>query len=258
MSDVDLTPTPDEPVRRALARTPARLAAGRAGPAYRTQTWLELRADHAAARDAVHADLDLLQVFGPERRQKYQLFQAQTRAGSKVQYLMRPDLGRRLDDVSREFLKAQCPGGCDFQVVIGDGLSTTAVAAQAPALLDRLWDECRRRKWTFGRPFVVRHCRVGILNDVGDILSPKVVVLLIGERPGLATAESLSAYLAYTPHTGHTDADRNLISNIHTAGVCIPEALARIAGLAARLMDCQSSGCAVKEAALPTALPGTD
>jgi ethanolamine ammonia-lyase small subunit len=221
----------------------------------RTDTWLALRADHAAARDAVHAELDLARDFGPERIDQFQLFWTRTNARTKQEYLMRPDLGRRFDDESRESIRTQCPAGCDLQIVIGDGLSATAVAAQAPPLLDGLKREADRRGWSFGRPFLIRFCRVGILNDVGDILGPKVVVLLIGERPGLATAKSLSAYLAYRPRPGHTDADRNLISNIHAAGVCIPEAVTRVAALSARFMELRTSGCAVKESVPVPALP---
>jgi ethanolamine ammonia-lyase small subunit len=121
------------------------------------------------------------------------------------------------------------------------------VAAQVPALLPLLDDEARRRGWSFGRPFFVRRCRVGVLNDVGELLDPAVVVLLIGERPGLATAESLSAYLAYRPRPGDTDARRNLISNIHARGVGPAEAAARIAALADRMRRLETSGVTVKE-----------
>ncbi|MBX9584912.1 MAG: ethanolamine ammonia-lyase subunit EutC, partial [Gemmataceae bacterium] len=216
-----------EAVRRALGRTPARVAVGRAGPGYRTATALKLWEDHAAARDAVRAELDLPAAFGDG------LFWTQTKARSKDEYLLRPDLGRRLDDESRERIVAECPAGVDLQVVIGDGLSAAAVAAHAPAVLDGLRAEANARGWRFGRPFAVRYCRVGVLNDVGELLDPAVVVLLIGERPGLATAESLSAYLAYRPRPGHTDADRNLISNIHPRGVPPAEAGPRVARYAA-------------------------
>jgi ethanolamine ammonia-lyase small subunit len=100
----------------------------------------------------------------------------------------------------------------------------------------------KARGWTVGQPFVIRHCRVGILNEIGELLTPKVVVLLIGERPGLATAESLSAYMAFQPRPGQTDADRNLISNIHARGISPSEAAARILGLAERMMASRSSG----------------
>src|SRR5262249_58907580 len=133
------------------------------------------------------------------------------------------------------------------QVVVGDGLSCAAVAAQVPALLPLLEEGARARGWRFGRPFVVRYCRVGVLNDVGDLLDPAVVVLLIGERPGLATALSLSAYLAYRPRPGHTDAQRNLISNIHARGVASTEAAGRILALADKMRALQTSGVAVDE-----------
>jgi ethanolamine ammonia-lyase small subunit len=224
-------------------RTPARILVGRAGPAYRTATQLELRHDHAAALDAVHAELDLERAFV----ERWQLFEVQTRANSKTEYLMRPDLGRRLSDPARADVVRQCPAEADVQIVIGDGLSSAAVAAQVPSLLPLLEDQVRQRGWTFGRPFAIRYCRVGVLNDVGELLKPSVVVLLIGERPGLATAESLSAYLAYRPRPGHTDAQRNLISNIHARGVAPVAAAGRIVALAAKMRQLQSSGVAVKE-----------
>lgn len=229
------------------ARTPARILVGRAGPSYRTATQLELRSDHAAALDAVHAEIDMERDLGIDLVRKYQLFEVGTRAESKEQYLLRPDLGRRLDDRAREAIRNQCPSGCVVQVVIGDGLSAAAVAAQVPGLLPLLEEAARRRDWSFGRPFFIRHCRVGVLNDIGDILDPQIVVLLIGERPGLATAESLSAYLAYRPRAGHTDAQRNLISNIHARGVGHADATRRIVALAEQMGRRQLSGFAVKE-----------
>lgn len=225
------------------ARTPARILVGRAGPAYRTATQLELRQDHAAALDAVHAELDLPR----ELVESWQLFEVGTQATSKTEYLMRPDLGRRLNDTARASVVEHCPAGADVQVVIGDGLSAAAVVAQVPALLPRLKDETERRGWRFGRPFVVRYCRVAVLNDVGELLDPAVVVLLVGERPGLATAESLSAYLAYRPRPGHTDAQRNLVSNIHTRGVPPAIAAQRVVTLADQMRRLQTSGVTVKE-----------
>jgi ethanolamine ammonia-lyase small subunit len=132
-------------------------------------------------------------------------------------------------------------------VVIGDGLSAAAVAAQVPRLLPLLEAGARQRGWNFGRPFAVRYCRVGVLNDIGELLDPAVVVLLIGERPGLATAESLSAYMAYRPRPGHTDAQRNLVSNIHDRGVPPAAAAPRILALADTMRRLQTSGVEVKE-----------
>ncbi len=160
---------------------------------------------------------------------------------------MRPDLGRSFDDASRETLQKLCPRAADLQIAIGDGLSVPAVATQVPPLLPLLDRGAKERGWKIGRTFVIRHCRVGILNDAGELLAPKVVVLLIGERPGLATVESLSAYMAYRPSANHTDADRNLISNIHARGVGPQLAAARILNLSAQMMGLQTSGVGVRE-----------
>lgn len=238
-------------LRGLQARTPGRVLAGRAGTGYRTSTQLTLRCDHAAARDAVHTEIDLLQTFGQELLDRFGLFEVSTRAAGKSQYLMRPDLGRQLSDEARERIHCECPQGADVQVVIGDGLSAAAVVKQAPGLLPQLEQHTRQRGWSFGRPFFIRYCRVGVLNDIGEVLSPQVVVLLIGERPGLATAESLSAYLAYRPRPGHTDAQRNLISNIHARGVALDEAARRVLALADKMRANQGSGVEVKED-LPT------
>jgi ethanolamine ammonia-lyase small subunit len=236
-----------ELLKAVRARTPARILVGRAGPTYRTATQLELRQDHAAALDAVHAELDLERDFGRELIARWGLFEVRSRARNKSEFLLRPDLGRRLDETARTQIVRACPAGVDLQVAIGDGLSAAAVAAQVPRLLPLLHHEAQQRGWSFGLPFVVRYCRVGILNDLGELLDPVVVVLLIGERPGLATAESLSAYLAYRPRPGHTDAQRNLISNIHARGVALETAAVRIGAFADRLCKLRTSGVAVKE-----------
>ena len=234
-------------VRRIRARTPARLLAGRAGACYRTETQLELREAHAAARDAVRTELDVETCFGADFVSRWKIFEAHTMAGTKDEYLLRPDLGRRFSGASRTEIARLCPKGNNLQVVIGDGLSVTAVAAQVPRLLGLLFEGARLEGWTVGQPFAVRHCRVGILNEIGELLAPDVAVLLIGERPGLATAESLSAYLAYKPRSPHTDANRNLISNIHDRGVSPQNAAARIVGLAKQMMQTKDSGCNLKE-----------
>lgn len=259
MSDSLLPPNADPGERLAAlrARTPARILVGRAGAAYRTTTQLQLRQDHAAARDAVQAEVDLVRDFGAALVDRYGLFEVATQATDKQQYLMRPDLGRQLAGAAGPAVRERCPAGVDLQVIVGDGLSAAAVAAQVPGLLPLLEEQTRRRGWRFGQPFFVRHCRVGVLNDVGELLDPAVAVLLIGERPGLATAESLSAYLAYRPRAGHTDAQRNLISNIHVRGIPLDEAAWRIFALADALRQAQASGVTVKEnrGALPPGGP---
>jgi ethanolamine ammonia-lyase small subunit len=234
-------------IEKIRARTPARVLADRSGAAYRTATQLQLRQDHAAARDAVRAEFDLKKDLGAGFVEQWKPFTVSTMASSKEEYLRRPDLGRRLDQNAHGQLAAHCAPNTDLQIVIGDGLSVTAVSTQVPPLLPMLAENARSRGWTLGQPFAVHYCRVGVINEVGELLKPKVVVLLIGERPGLATAESLSAYMAYRPRAGHNDSRRNLISNIHARGVNIESAASRIINLAEQMMRRQISGVEIKE-----------
>jgi ethanolamine ammonia-lyase small subunit len=227
--------------------TPARVLLGRAGTSYRTATHLRLRADHAAARDALHERISLDDEVMAPLVERFGLFEVRSGASSSAEHLARPDHGRRLAEGEAERLRTECPTGVDIQVVVGDGLSARAVHAQVPALLPRLLDGAATRGWSVGRTFFVRHCRVGLLNDIGEALDPEIVVLLVGERPGLATAESLSAYLAHRPRPGHTDADRNLVSNIHGDGVRVEEAARRVLDLAGELRLRQLGGYRVKE-----------
>ncbi len=239
---------------RVRAVTPARVFVGRTGTSYRTANLLALRADHAAARDAVDAELDLTGPALTATTERYGLFAVGSAAADRAQYLRRPDLGRRLSDEGRAQVAARCPPGADLQVVIGDGLSAAAVDAQVPTLLPALLTAAAEAGWSTGQPFAVRQCRVGIMNDIGDLLRPTVIVLLIGERPGLATAESLSAYLAHRPRSGHTDADRNLLSNIHRRGLRPTQTVDRILGLVGAMQSAGASGVAIKEVA--TSQPG--
>jgi ethanolamine ammonia-lyase small subunit len=239
---------------RVRVATPARIFTGRAGTSYRTGAALLLRADHAAAQDAVHEELnagdEALRALGGA----LPVTPIATLAGSKAEYLRRPDLGRQLSHPARAQL-AQLPKGADLQLVLGDGLSVRALREQAPALVSLLTAGAAARGWSVGGLPLVRYCRVGILNDIGVALSPVVVVLLIGERPGLATASSLSAYLAFKPRPGHNDGDRNLVANIHPRGLQPAAAAERILALAAAMRAAQAGGVAIKEpdlAALPS------
>jgi ethanolamine ammonia-lyase small subunit len=153
----------------ARERTPARLFAGRAGAAYRTATHLELRRDHAAARDAVQAEValadlpaDLVAQFG--------LFDVTTLARSKEEFLLRPDRGRRFSELGGDSILQHCPAKVDLQIAVGDGLSATAVVAQVPALLPLLLEGARTRGWKTGTPFLIHHCRVGVINEIGELL----------------------------------------------------------------------------------------
>jgi ethanolamine ammonia-lyase small subunit len=178
-----------EIMRKIRARTPARVLEGRVGAAYRTSTQLDLRAAHAAARDAVRAELDL-NNFDADLIKQWGLFEVSTEANSKDEYLLQPNLGRSFSGTACSELVKACPPRSDLQIAIGDGLSVTAVLAQVPQILPALRDGAEARGWTLGQVFAIRHCRVGILNHIGELLMPSVAVLLIGERPGLATANT--------------------------------------------------------------------
>ncbi len=236
-----------DPLAVIRARTSARIFVGRSGPAYRTQTQLALRFAHAAARDAVHSETNLEGDFEPAFLAEWRIFEVASQAKSKAEYLVRPDLGRLLSAKAKASVGERCPTSADLQVVIGDGLSAAAVVKQVPRLLPLLAQGAKQRGWRFGRAFFIRYCRVGVLNGLGELLDPTVVVLLIGERPGLAKADSLSAYMAYRPRNSHTDAERNLISNIHARGVAPDTAAERILRIAEQFRQIQLSGVAVKE-----------
>jgi ethanolamine ammonia-lyase small subunit len=233
-------------VRRIRARTPARIFVER-GASYSTGMQLDLRNARANAVDAVWTEFELQSDFPADFVSRWGLFEVCTEAETKSQFLLRPDLGRRLDASGESVLLERCVKAPDFQIVIGDGLSGAALAAQVPPLFPRLVDRALANAWSVGTTFVVRHCRVGVMNHVGDLLSPRVIVLLIGERPGLATSTSLSAYMAYKPGASQTDADRNLISNIQAHGVGTESAADRIISLAAQMMTNERSGTSLKE-----------
>jgi ethanolamine ammonia-lyase small subunit len=234
-----------EIVRQIRERTPARIFMRR-GTSYSTQMELDLRSARASAVDAVWTEFDLQKDFTPDFVRQWDLFQISSQAETKSQFLLRPDLGRKLSEAGRDAVIQRCAKSADLQIVIGDGLSGAAISEQVPALFPLLLERARANRWSTGSSFVVRYCRVGVINEIGEILSPRVVVLLIGERPGLATSASLSAYMAYAPNSIQTDADRNVISNIHPRGLGIEDAAERIMTLAAQMVAQKRSGTMLK------------
>lgn len=234
-----LEPTGLDAVRQLAGRhTQARLFLDGSAASYDTATALRLRADHAAARDAVSSEWSTAPA-GVE-------LDLSSRARDRATYLRRPDQGRLLDEPSRDLLESvRAPA--DVQIVLGDGLSPGAAEHDGSALLEPLRDGFRHRGLVVAPVVGVRQARVGVLNDIGPRTDAWGVVLLIGERPGLVTAESLSAYLAWRPAPGATDADRNLISNIHARGVALGEAAERIVALVVQISERRQSGVAVKE-----------
>lgn len=192
-------------------------------------------------------ELDLEGTLGSDLVKKWDLFDVFTRASNKDECLLRPDLGRHFSEASRREVLERCPKNSDLQIAVGDGLSVSAVAAQVPQLLPLLYEGAAARGWKIGQSFVIHHCRVGILNEIGELLNPRIVVLLIGECPGLATAESLSAYMAYRPRLTHSDANRNVISNIHSRGVSSEQAAFRTLTLGVQMITAKVSGCTLRE-----------
>ncbi len=248
-----LAADPLAPAERAFvtAATTARLFLPGPPTAYDTRSWLVLRADHAAARDAVNVDLGVELPLLAGWIARHQPLEVHTAAGSLHEYLRRPDRGRQLAPSSRELLvqaDLSARGPADLALVVGDGLSAAAVSAHAPALADALADGAVARGWRVRHPpILVRRCRVGLLNELGPLVGADVIILLIGERPGLGAADSLSAYLAFRPQPGHSDADRNLVSGIHSRGTPILDAATRVLDLAGLLLELETSGVAVKE-----------
>ena len=185
---------------------------GRAGPRPRTGTALLFSADHAVTQDAIFGDVpqEMLDQLG--------LFTVQTRVTSQDEFLLRPDLGRLLGDEARATVAARCVAKPQVQVVVGDGLSAAAVANNLPQIFPVLLQGLQSAGLTVGTPFFVRYCRVGVMNDINDIVRADMVVLLIGERPGLGVADAMSVYSGYQPTAGKTDAHRDVICMITANG----------------------------------------
>ena len=229
-------PKDAEAFRKLKAKTPARLGAGRAGPRYKTLTMLRFRADHAAAQDAVFSQV-------PEDfPEKNGLIPLQTRCKSKDEYLTRPDLGRCFDEENQEKLRAAVSGKPRVQLVIGDGLSSAAIMANAMDCMAAIRDGLKVRGIETGQAVFVRYCRVGAGDAVGDVTGCELVCVLVGERPGLVTDKSMSAYITYQPRTGVSESSRTVVSNIHAQGTPAVEAGAHVAELIDTILKRKVSG----------------
>ena len=218
------------------ARTPARLGMGKSGPRYKTLTMLRFRADHAAAQDAVFSQVS------EDFAAKNGMVEVQTRCESKDQYLTRPDLGRCFDEENQRKIRAAIPGTPRVQIVVGDGLSSAAITANAMDCLAAIRDGLKLRNIDPGTPVFVRYCRVGAGDSIGDVTGCELVCMLVGERPGLVTDKSMSAYITYHPRTGVSESSRTVVSNIHAQGTPAVEAGAHIAGLIETILNRKVSG----------------
>lgn len=222
--------------------TPARLGLWRAGTRYKTQSTLRFRADHAAAQDAVFSYVDEALV------KEMNFVSVETLCHDKDEYVTRPDLGRQFSPEMCEIIKDNTTHGAKVQVVVGDGLSSAAIGANIKDIIPSIKQGLKMFNLDFDSVVFVKHARVPAMDKIGELTDADVVCLLIGERPGLVTAESMSAYIAYKPTVGMPEARRTVISNIHSGGTPAVEAGAYIAELIKNMLDKKKSGIDLKEA----------
>lgn len=221
--------------------TPARIGVWRAGDRPMTETMLRFRADHAAAIDSVFSDVseDLINKLG--------LVKVQSMVKSRDEYLTRPDLGRRIDDQTKKYIKEKCTANPQLQIIVSDGLSSRAIEANIKDVLPALTQGLNMNKIAVGTPIFVKYGRVGVMDTIGETLNAEAAIIFIGERPGLATAESMSAYIVYKPHVGTEEAERTVLSNIHRGGTPPVEAGAFISTVIRKVLDKKASGINLKD-----------
>lgn len=222
------------------ATTGARLGLGRAGSRYRTRPYLRFLADHAGAMDAVQNDVpdELIQKLG--------LLKVQTKCTSKQEYLTRPDLGRQFSDETKQIIRSKCAMDPQVQIIVSEGLSSTSVTDNIEELLPALYQGLQVEKLTAGTPVFVKYGRVPSEDVITELLHAKVTIILIGERPGLSTYASMSAYMTYGGTVGMPEGNRTVISNIHKNGTNPAEAGAHIADVARKMFDQKASGVDLK------------
>ena len=221
------------------SHTPARLGIGRAGARYKTETMLRFRADHASAQDAVFTDVneDLLKEIN--------LLFIQTNCSSRDEFLTRPDLGRQISD--EELAKiGTLPKKQQVQIYISDGLSSNAVEANVKDVLPAITQGLKGYGITVGTPFFVKFGRVGAMDVISEAMGADVTCVLLGERPGLVTADSMSAYIAYKGTVGMPESRRTVVSNIHSGGTPSVEAGAYIADIIKLMLEKKASGLDLK------------
>lgn len=221
-------------------KTPARLGIGRVGPRYRTITALRVRADHAAAQDSVFS------YVSEEFVKENNLIAVNTKCTEKDEYLTRPDLGRKFDDDTLKFIKEKFGGSPKVILAVGDGLSSAAIEANLRDIAPSIKQGLKMYGIEIKDILFIKHCRVGAMDPIGEVTGAEVVCLLVGERPGLVTAESMSAYIAYKPKINMPEAKRTVVSNIHKGGTPPVEAGAHIAELIKKMLDKKASGIDLK------------
>lgn len=222
------------------AKTPARLGVGKAGARYKTLSMLRVRADHAAAQDAVFSDVS------EEFVKKNNFVPVKTLCKDKDEYLTRPDLGRRFSPEEIEVIKKTCGQNPKVLVIVGDGLSSSAIEANVEDMIPAIKQGLSMYSINIPPILFIKYARVGAMDDIGQVTDADVICMLVGERPGLVTAESMSAYIAYKPKHGLPEAKRTVISNIHKGGTTPVEAGAHAAELIKKMLDKKASGIDLK------------
>jgi ethanolamine ammonia-lyase small subunit len=229
------------------AHTAARIALGRAGAGLPTRELLRFGLAHAQARDAVHVQLDVTALAARLQALGCETLTAHSAATDRAAYLLRPDLGRRLNAEDAQSLAAQArPEGCDLLLMVGDGLSSLAVERQAAPLIEAI-RKLAPQDWTLGPVVIASQARVALGDEVGALLRARMVAVLIGERPGLSSPDSLGIYLTWAPRPGRNDAQRNCISNVRPEGLPPAAAAARLWWLCREARRLQLSGVDLKD-----------
>lgn len=247
MSNPDKTALSIDPWQQLRSFTRARIALGRAGSSLPTKEVLDFGMAHAMARDAVHLALDADELTALLQAAGFASCQVHSRAQDRATYLLRPDLGRRLDAASLVKLAAlKLPISADLLIVVGDGLSSLAIMRHVPPLLEE-FRRCMPSEWMLGDIVIVRQARVAIGDEIASTLGARMIVMLIGERPGLSSPDSLGIYLTFNPKVGSSNAERNCISNVRPEGLSYSSAARKLLWLASEAMRLKLSGVGLKD-----------
>jgi len=233
-------PADREALERMMEKTSARIGIGKSGPRLKTSTLLMLRADHAAAQDSVFTDMNtaILEKMG--------LFAVQTLCKDRNQHLTRPDLGRQFSEDTLKEIRSKCKPQPRVQIYVSDGLSSKAIEANIESILPALTNGLNQYGIEIGTPFFVKFGRVPSMEPISETLESEVTCVLIGERPGLATSKSMSAYIAYKATVGMPESRRTVVSNIHSGGLSAPEAGAYISDVIKKMLELRVSGVELK------------
>jgi ethanolamine ammonia-lyase small subunit len=233
-------PVDEEMCRQLKETTQARICIGRSGPRFKTDTLLKFRADHAVAMDAVWSSVDekLIDELG--------FLKVQTLVKDKEEYITRPDFGKKFSEETIKYIEENCIHSPKVQIIVGDGLSSTAINANLKDIYSIIFDGLRSKGYKVGTPIFVKYSRVATMDIISEVLNAEVTIILIGERPGLATGESMSSYMAYKASTKKPESQRTVISNIHRNGTPPVEAGAQIVHLIDVMMKEKNSGVNLK------------